>query len=87
VVGAALYGLAVLLWTRRALDVARPGGRGFVWALFLALGAYALTDNILIMPAGMIPFFYLAVMRTRSRRRAARRRARSGFAAEPAAAR
>ena len=63
----------------------RPGERAFVWALFLALGAYAFTDNVLIMPAGMIPFVYLAVMRT-SRRGARRRRARA-LAAQPAAAR
>jgi teichuronic acid biosynthesis protein TuaE len=86
-VGAALYGIAVLLWAWRVLEVVRPGERAFVGALFLALGAYAFTDNVLIMPAGVIPFFYLAVMRTRSRRGAARRRVRGGLAAEPAAAR
>jgi O-antigen ligase len=85
-VGFALYGIAVLLWAWRMLDVVKPGERAFVWALFLALGAYAFTDNVLIMPAGMIPFLYLAVMRTRSRRGAGRRRARAGLAAQPAAA-
>jgi O-antigen ligase len=85
-VGFALYGIAVLLWAWRMLDVVKPGERTFVWALFLALGAYAFTDNVLIMPAGMIPFLYLAVMRTRSRRGAGRRRARAGLAAQPAAA-
>ena len=83
VVGAAVYGIAVLLWARRVLELVRRGERPFVWALFLALGAYAFTDNVLIMPAGMIPFFYLAVMRT-SRRGARRRRARAGLAAQPA---
>jgi hypothetical protein len=73
----------VLLWARRVLDLVRRGERPFVWALFLAIGAYAFTDNVLIMPAGMIPFFYLAVMRT-SRRGARRRRARAGLAAQPA---
>jgi O-antigen ligase len=85
-VGAALYGIAVLLWAWRVLEVVKPGERAFVWALFLALGAYAFTDNVLIMPAGMIPFLYLAVMRTRSRRGAGRRRAPAGLSAQPAAA-
>jgi O-antigen ligase len=85
-VGAAVYGIAVLLWVRRMLELVRRGERPFVWAMFLALGAYAFTDNVLIMPAGMIPFFYLAVMRT-SRRGARRRRARAGLTAEPAGAR
>ena len=86
-VGAALYGIAVLLWAWRVLEVVRRGERAFVWALLLALGAYAFTENVLIMPAGVIPFFYLAVMRTRARRGAARRRVRSGLATEPAATR
>jgi O-antigen ligase len=86
-VGAAVYAIAVLLWAWRVLELVRPGERAFVGALFLALGAYAVTDNVLIMPAGMIPFFYLAVMRTRSRRGADRRRVRAGLSAHPAAAR
>lgn len=86
VVGAALYGIAVLLWARRVLEAAKPGERAFVWALLLALAAYAFTDNVLIMPAGAIPFLYLAVVRTRSRRGAGRRRARAGISPQPAAA-
>ena len=81
-----MYGIAVLLWVRHMLELVRRGERPFVWAMFLALGAYAFTDNVLIMPVGMIPFFYLAVMRT-SRRGARRRRARAGLAAQPATAR
>jgi hypothetical protein len=73
----------VLLWGRRALRLIRPGERSFVRALFLALGVFALTDNILLMPAGLLPFFYLAVMRTHPAR-AARRRRR--HAAQPAPA-
>jgi len=73
VVGAVLYAAAVLLWGRRVLGLIRPGERGFVCALFLALGVYALTDNILLMPAGLLPFLYLAVMRIPSPRRAADR--------------
>jgi O-antigen ligase len=84
VVGALLYAAAVLLWGRRVLGLVRPGERGFVLALFLALGVYALTDNILLMPAGVIPFFYLAVMRT-GRARAARRRRRQATQPAPAA--
>jgi hypothetical protein len=66
------------------LGLIRPSERGFVWALFLALGVYALTDNILLMPAGLIPFLYLSVMRipsTRGARRSRRRRSRTGQAA------
>jgi O-antigen ligase len=85
-IGAALYAIAVLVWAWRLLEVIRPGERAFVWALFLALGAYAFTDNVLIMPAGAIPFLYLAVMRTRSRQGVGRRRARAGLAAPAAAA-
>jgi O-antigen ligase len=85
-VGAALYALAVLLWAWRMLGVVKPGERAFVWALLLALGAYAFTDNVLIMPAGVVPFLYLAAMRTRSRRGVGRRRAaRARLAAQPAA--
>jgi O-antigen ligase len=73
-IGALLYGVAALLWAWRVLDLVKPGERAFVWAMFLALGAYAFTENVLIMPAGMIPFLYLAVMRTPSRHGARRRR-------------
>jgi O-antigen ligase len=80
VVGAMLYAAAVILWGRRVLGLVRPGERGFVGALFLALGVYALTDNLLLMPAGLLPFLYLAVMRIpapgRAGRRAWRRKSR-----------
>jgi O-antigen ligase len=84
-VGAALYALALIIWAWRLREVIRPGERAFAWALLLALGAYAFTDNVLIMPAGAIPFVYLAIMRTRSRRGGSRRRASAGLAAQPAA--
>jgi O-antigen ligase len=88
VVGLILYVVAVLAWGRRVLGLIRPDERGFVWALFLALGVYALTDNVLLMPPGLIPFLYLAVMRipsTRGARRRRRRRSRTGqAAAQPA---
>ena len=87
-VGLILYVAAVFAWGRRVLGLIRPDERGFVWALFLALGVYALTDNILLMPPGLIPFLYLAVMRipsTRGARRSRRRRSRTGqAAAQPA---
>jgi hypothetical protein len=70
-VGAALYGLAALAWGWRVLDLIRPGERPFAWALFLALGAYALTGNVLIMPAGVLPFLYLAILQIPSARRCA----------------
>ena len=84
IVGLIMYAAAVLAWGRRVLGLIRPSERGFVWALFLALGVYALTDNILLMPPGLIPFLYLAVMRVPSSRRARRsrrRRSRTGQAA------
>ncbi|MGH6898684.1 MAG: O-antigen ligase family protein [Geminicoccaceae bacterium] len=90
IVGLALYAAAVLAWGRRVLGLIRPDERGFVRALFLALGVYALTDNVLLMPAGLIPFLYLAVMRIPStrgaRRRVRRRRSRLEPALQPASA-
>jgi O-antigen ligase len=87
-IGALLYGAAVLVWAWRVLDLIRPGERAFLWALFLALGAYALTANILIMPAGILPFLYLAIMRTpsagRVHRRSRRRVSGSARATAPA---
>ena len=50
--------IAVLLWAWRVLEVVKVGERAFVSALFLALRAYTFTDNVLIMPASMIPFLY-----------------------------
>lgn len=76
-VGALVYATALLSWGRSVLERTRSGERAFVWALFCALAAYALTDNVLLMPAGALPFFYLAVMRIRSRSRSGRRRHRS----------
>ena len=84
-VGAVLYAAALLLWGRRVLALVRPGERGFVLALFLALGVYALTDNVLLMPAGLLPFLYLAVMRIPSSRRAGRRARRRKPRPEPSA--
>jgi O-antigen ligase len=90
IVGLIAYAAAVLAWGRRVLGLIRPSERGFVWALFLALGVYALTDNILLMPPGLIPFLYLAVMRTPARRRLRRgirrRRSRPEPALRPASA-
>jgi len=82
-VGTMLYAGAVLLWGRSVLRLIRPGERSFVCALFLALGVFALTDNILLMPAGLLPFLYLAVMRI-GRARAARRRPRKAVQPAPA---
>jgi O-antigen ligase len=85
--GAMVYAAAVVAWGRRVLSLIKPGERGFVLALFLALAVYALTDNVLLMPAGLIPFFYLAVMRAPSKwpvRRRRRRRTSAGQAAQPA---
>jgi O-antigen ligase len=81
--GTVLYLAAVGAWGRRVLTLIRASERGFVLALFLALAVYALTDNVLLMPAGLIPFFYLAVMRVpRSRRSRHRRAERTSRAAQ-----
>ena len=89
-VGALVYGLAALAWAWRVLDLIRPGERPFLWALFLALGVYAFTGNVLIMPAGVLPFLYVAIMRTpsarRTRRRSRRRTAGAGDTIRPAPA-
>jgi O-antigen ligase len=82
-VGAGLYAGAALLWGRRVLRLIRPGERSFACALFLALGVFALTDNVLLMPAGLLPFFYLAVMRIGPARVAGRK---PRHAAQPAPA-
>jgi O-antigen ligase len=83
--GAILYVAAVAVWGRGVLALIRSSERGFVLALFLALAVYALTDNVLLMPAGLLPFFYLAVMRVPRSRRARRRRvSRAGRTAQPA---
>ena len=57
-----LYGGAVVLWGRQVLARDRAGERAFVRALFIALAVYALTDNILTMPPGLVPFVYLALL-------------------------
>jgi O-antigen ligase len=89
-VGALVYGLAVLAWAWRVLDLIRPGERPFAWALLLALGVYAFTGNVLIMPAGVLPFLYLAITRIpsagRARRTTRRRTSRAGGSAKPAPA-
>jgi O-antigen ligase len=62
VCGLVLYGGAVVLWGRQVLARVDPGERAFVRALFVALAVYALTDNILTMPPGLVPFVYLALL-------------------------
>jgi O-antigen ligase len=60
--GFALYGGAVVLWGREVVARIAPAERAFVSALLIALAVYALTDNILTMPAGLVPFVYLALL-------------------------
>jgi O-antigen ligase len=62
VVGLVIYGGAVLLWGRRVIALVAPDERPFVRALFLALAAYALTDNVLTMAPALVPFVYLALI-------------------------
>ena len=51
-----------MLWGRQVLARVDAGERAFVRALFAALAVYALTDNILTMAPGLVPFVYLALM-------------------------
>jgi O-antigen ligase len=62
VVGCLLYGGAILLWGRQVIARVDPSERAFVYALWLALAVYALTDNLLTMPPTLMPFVYLALM-------------------------
>jgi O-antigen ligase len=62
IVGAVLYGGAVVLWGRQVLARTAADERAFVRAMFIALAVYALTDNILTMPPGLVPFVYLALL-------------------------
>jgi O-antigen ligase len=62
IAGLLLYGGAVVLWGRRVLARVDAGERAFLRALFAALAVYALTDNILTMTPGLVPFVYLALM-------------------------
>ena len=64
IIGLVLYGGAVVLWGRQVMARVRPAERAFVRALFVALAVYALTDNILTMVPGLVPFVYLALILT-----------------------
>jgi O-antigen ligase len=61
-IGLLLYGGAVVLWGRQVMAQVDARERAFVRALFAALAVYALTDNILTMAPGLVPFVYLALM-------------------------
>ncbi len=60
--GFVLFGGAVVLWGREVVARIAPAERAFAGALLIALAVYALTDNILTMPAGLVPFVYLALL-------------------------
>jgi O-antigen ligase len=60
--GLVLYGGAVVLWGRQVLARVDARERPFVRALFAALAVYALTDNLLTMAPGLVPFVYLALI-------------------------
>ena len=62
IAGLLLYGGAVGLWGRQVLTRVDPRERAFVRALLAALAVYALTDNILTMTPGVVPFVYLALI-------------------------
>ena len=62
IIGLVLYGGAVVLWGRQVMARVEPRERAFVRALFTALAVYALTDNILTMAPGLVPFVYLALI-------------------------
>ena len=62
IIGLVLYGGAVVLWGRQVLARVDARERPFVRALFAALAVYALTDNVLTMAPGLVPFVYLALI-------------------------
>lgn len=62
IAGLVVYGAAVVLWARQLLAQVDPDERAFVRALLAALAVYALSDNILTMPPGLVPFVYLALV-------------------------
>ena len=62
ILGLVLYGGAVVLWGRQVLARVDVRERPFVRALFAALAVYALTDNVLTMAPGLVPFVYLALI-------------------------
>lgn len=71
VVGLALFLGAIGLWFREILRRARGDDRVFVCALLPAIGLYATTENLLILPSALPIFIYLGVMRTKSMREVA----------------
>lgn len=61
-IGFVLFAGALVLWGRAMLTCVHAIERPFLIALFLALGVYAVTDNVLIMSPAMVAFAYLAVV-------------------------
>ena len=68
VVGLALFLGALGLWSRDILRRVRGDDRAFLYALLPAIGLYALTENLLILPSALPIFVYLGITLTRSMR-------------------
>lgn len=61
-VGFTLFAVAVLFWARQLIRRVQGGDRAFVVALLLSFATYALTDNVLLMPPGLMVFVLLGIV-------------------------
>ena len=64
VVGFVLFMAALWLWYRQLLRVASPNDRPLLIALIPALGVYAFTENVLLLPSALGIYAYLGCLLT-----------------------
>lgn len=60
--GATVMAIGTLVWARALLRRTPASDGAFVHAAIVSLAVFALTDNVLLMPCGMIPFLWFAVL-------------------------
>lgn len=61
-VGFTLFAGAVLLWAVQLIRRVQGSDRAFVTALLLSCATYALTDNVLLMPPGLMAFVLVGIV-------------------------
>jgi O-antigen ligase len=90
VVGFGLCAAAIFVWYRNLVRVASDNDHKFLIALLPALGAFAITEDVLVFPTGLALFAYLGILLTRRATEASsratrprRRRSRSAVPAQP----
>ena len=90
VVGFGLCAAAIFVWYRNLARVASDNDHKFLIALLPALGAFAITEDVLVFPTGLALFAYLGILLTRRATEASsratrprRRRSRSAVPAQP----